>query len=86
MLCASITAAPAAPAVGCPGRPVRLILPSPPGGGTGVATRMLTPKPGEVVDRQIVVENRGGASGNIGAAAARATLDGCALLAGIKPE
>src|SRR5690349_1283702 len=69
---------------GYPERPVRLIVPSPPGGGTDVSARMFTPKLGEVLGQQIVVDNRGGASGNIGAeAAARATPDGYTLLAGI---
>lgn len=71
-------------AAGYPERPVRLIVPSPPGGGTDVSARMFTPKLGEVLGQQIVVDNRGGASGNIGAeAAARATPDGYTLLAGI---
>jgi tripartite-type tricarboxylate transporter receptor subunit TctC len=56
-------------AAGCPERPVRLIVPSPPGGGTDVSARMFTPKLGEVLVQKIVVDNRGGASGNIGAEA-----------------
>ena len=81
LLCMTATASLAA---GYPDRPVRLIVPSPPGGGTDVSARMFTPKLGEVLGQQIVVDNRGGASGNIGAeAAARAAPDGYTLLAGI---
>ena len=64
-----------------PDRPVRVIVASPPGGGTDLSTRMFTPKFGEVLGQPIVVENRGGGSGNIGAeAAARAAPDGYTLL------
>ncbi len=74
-----------APAVACaayPERPVRLIMPSPAGGGTDTAWRRITPKLSEVLGQQIVVDNRGGASGNIGAEmVAHATPDGYTLLA-----
>jgi len=71
-------------AAGYPERPVRLIVPSPPGGGTDASARMITPKLGEVLGQQIVIDNRGGASGNIGAeAASRAAPDGYTLLATI---
>jgi len=71
-------------AAGYPERPVRLIVPSPPGGGTDTSARMITPKLGEVLGQQIVIDNRGGASGNIGAeAASRAAPDGYTLLATI---
>jgi tripartite-type tricarboxylate transporter receptor subunit TctC len=81
ILSAAVTGALAA---GYPERPVRLIVPSPPGGGTDVSARMFAPKLGEVLGQQIVIDNRGGASGNIGAeAAARAAPDGYTLLAGI---
>jgi tripartite-type tricarboxylate transporter receptor subunit TctC len=64
-----------------PDRPVRVIVASPPGGGTDLSTRMVTPRLGEVLGQNIVVDNRGGASGNIGAeAAARAAPDGYTLL------
>ena len=64
-----------------PVKPVRVIVASPPGGGTDLTTRMMTPKLGEVLGQPVVVDNRGGASGNIGAeAAARAAPDGYTLL------
>ena len=68
-------------AAGYPERPVRVIVASPPGGGTDLTTRMMTPRLGEVLGQPVVVDNRGGASGNIGAeAAARAAPDGYTLL------
>ena len=64
-----------------PEKPIRVIVASPPGGGTDLSTRMFTPKFGEVLGQPIVVDNRGGGSGNIGAeAAARAAPDGYTLL------
>jgi len=64
-----------------PSKPVRVIVASPPGGGTDLTTRMMTPRLGEVLGQPVVVDNRGGASGNIGAeAAARAAPDGYTLL------
>ena len=78
ILCAAVTGALAA---GYPERPVRVIVASPPGGGTDLTTRMMTPRLGEVLGQPVVVDNRGGASGNIGAeAAARAAPDGYTLL------
>jgi tripartite-type tricarboxylate transporter receptor subunit TctC len=71
----------AATAAGYPDKPIRVIVASPPGGGTDLSTRMFTPKFGEVLGQPIVVDNRGGGSGNIGAeAAARAAPDGYTLL------
>ena len=67
-----------------PDHPVRLIVPSTPGGGTDLSSRMVVPKLAEYLGQQIVVDNRGGASGNIGAElAARAAPDGYTLLAAI---
>src|SRR6185436_53203 len=72
---------PTAHGAGYPERPVRVIVASPPGGGTDLTTRMMTPRLGEVLGQPVVVDNRGGASGNIGAeAAARAAPDGYTLL------
>lgn len=65
-----------------PDRPIRLIVPSPPGGGTDASTRAIVPKLSEVLGQNIVVDNRGGASGNLGAeVAAQAPADGYTLLA-----
>ena len=73
---------PGALAAGYPERPVRVIVPSTPGGGTDTSTRIITPKLSEILGQQFIVDNRGGASGNIGAEIAlRAAPDGYTLLA-----
>ena len=75
-------AAPVALAAGYPEKPVRVIVPSPTGGGTDTSTRIIAPKLAEILGQQMVIDNRPGASGNIGAeVAARAAPDGYTLLA-----
>ncbi|WP_426956726.1 Bug family tripartite tricarboxylate transporter substrate binding protein [Muricoccus radiodurans] len=60
-----------------PERPIRLIVPWPPGGSTDTVARIFQPRLVEVLGRPIIIENRGGASGAIGAGeAARAAPDG----------
>src|SRR5690349_9848048 len=49
-----------------PSKPVRFVLPYPPGGGSDTIGRPLAQKMSEGLGQQVVVENRGGASGNIG--------------------
>ena|SRR5260221_693863 len=69
-----------------PSKPVRLIVPSSPGGGTDVYARILAQALGEALNQQFVVENRPGASGNIGAAAvAKAPADGYTFLVSANP-
>ncbi len=65
-----------------PNRPLRYIVAFPPGGASDIVARIVAPPLGEALGRQIVVDNRGGASGTIGAEiAARATPDGYTLFA-----
>ncbi len=67
----------AAPAQKFPDRPVRFIVPFPPGGGTDGFARILGAKLTELWGQQVIIDNRGGAQGNIGTAlGARAAPDG----------
>ena len=64
-----------------PKGPVRVILPFPAGGGVDAAGRILAQALGESLGKPFVIENRGGANGNIGTeAAARSPADGYTLL------
>ena len=64
-----------------PDKPLRLLIPSPPGGGTDLLGRILKDGLTNLWGQPVVVDNRGGASGRIAAAAAaRATPDGYTLL------
>lgn len=64
-----------------PNRPIRLIVPFPPGGGTDLVSRTMHPALSERLGQQIVIDNRGGAQGLVGASiAAAAAPDGYSLL------
>jgi tripartite-type tricarboxylate transporter receptor subunit TctC len=66
-----------------PMKPVRLIVPFPPGGSTDIVGRIAAQSLGELWGQQLTVDNRGGASGQIGVEfAARAAPDGYTLLIG----
>jgi tripartite-type tricarboxylate transporter receptor subunit TctC len=80
---AGITQAQAQAHADYPNRPVRIIVAYPPGQSTDIATRYFANKLSQAMGQQFVVENRAGASGNIGTAlAARATPDGYTLVMG----
>jgi tripartite-type tricarboxylate transporter receptor subunit TctC len=49
-----------------PARPIRMIAPFPPGGSTDFNARAIQDKFSELLGQQIVIDNRGGASGQIG--------------------
>ena len=64
-----------------PTKPIRLIIPFPPGGSNDVVGRMIALQLGERLGRQVIVDNRGGAGGIIGTeAASKAAPDGYTLL------
>jgi tripartite-type tricarboxylate transporter receptor subunit TctC len=81
-LCAAALAASASVhAQHYPTKPVRMIVPFAPGGNTDIIARAFTPKWGELLGQQVLVDNRGGAGGTIGTeAAAKAPPDGYTLI------
>ena len=66
-----------------PDHPIRFVVPFPPGGGADNLARAIVPKAAQILGQAIVIENKPGAGGNIGAVeVARAAPDGYTLLQG----
>jgi tripartite-type tricarboxylate transporter receptor subunit TctC len=66
-----------------PTKPIRMIVAYPPGGGTDIVGRMVAQKLSENLGQTVVIDNRGGAAGNIGSEiAARSAPDGYTILMG----
>jgi tripartite-type tricarboxylate transporter receptor subunit TctC len=66
-----------------PNKPIRMIVPFAPGGASDFVARIVTPKLGDALGQQIIIDNRAGASGNIGLeAAAKAAPDGYTIFLG----
>jgi len=81
LIAAGLALAGTAQAQSWPQKSVRFIVPFPPGGATDISARLLGQKLTEIWGQTVVIENRGGAGGGVGAAeAARATPDGYTLL------
>jgi tripartite-type tricarboxylate transporter receptor subunit TctC len=77
----ALSASHAALAQSYPAKPIRVVVPFPPGGGTDIVARTVTPKMAEILGQPFVIENRAGAGGNIGTdAVAKSTADGYTLL------
>jgi tripartite-type tricarboxylate transporter receptor subunit TctC len=64
-----------------PNRPVRMIIPFPPGGNTDIIARIVSPRMSEALGQQLIIDNRGGAGSTIGTeVAARAPADGYTIV------
>lgn len=76
-----LAALPAAAAQGWPTRPLTLVVPFPPGGSTDAVGRLVAAELAKLLGQNVIVENKGGANGNIGSdQVAKAKPDGHTLL------
>ena len=83
LLVAAVVLAAAMPALAqdYPNRPIRFIVPYPPGGGTDVVARIMSDALAADLGQPIIIDNRGGAAGNVGTdIAAKAAADGYNIL------
>ncbi len=66
-----------------PNQTVKIVVPFPPGGGVDVVARVIAPRLSELLGQSVIIENRGGAGGSVGATfVAQAPRDGYTLLMG----
>ena len=85
LLCAALAGGAAAQTY--PAKPIRFVLPYPPGGGSDTIARPLAQKLSESMGQQVVVDNRGGAGGSVGMeVAARAAPDGYTIAMGLTAQ
>lgn len=83
-LCACLPLAAAAQAENYPSKSIRIVVPFPPGGATDLAARLIATKMGEHWKQTVVVDNRPGAGGNLGAdLVAKSPPDGYTLVMGV---
>jgi tripartite-type tricarboxylate transporter receptor subunit TctC len=82
-LCLAALAPSPAAAADYPDKPIRLVVPFPAGGGADTLARLIMPRVGQALGTAIVIDNKPGAGGNVGAElVARAAPDGYTLLYG----
>jgi tripartite-type tricarboxylate transporter receptor subunit TctC len=83
VLALALAPAPAFAQAPYPSKPIRMIVPFAPGGASDFVARIISPRLGELLGQQIIIDNKAGASGNIGMdAAAKSAPDGYTLFLG----
>ena len=81
--CAALAFSPMAALAAYPDKPIKMVVPYSPGGATDVIGRIVAQRLSAALGQQVIVENRGGAGGNLGAeAVAKAPKDGYTILMG----